>query len=96
VLRAADPINEFTDNAEILYGGFWPLFLLAKGLGKGTLPRSSTRHMLTQFHNVFAASHQLIYFLANQIQRHAALRGVNRRVRSSREVNISTATILQP
>jgi hypothetical protein len=90
VSRAPDPINEFAANAEILYNGFWPLFPLAAGLGAGPLPPATTRHLLTQFHNVFASSHQLIYFLADQLQRHAVLRGVNRRVRSSRKVNSAT------
>ena len=40
---------------------------------------------MTQFHNAFAHSPQLIFLLADQVQRHAAARGVALRVRADTE-----------
>ena len=57
--RNAQPLNEFTENAALLYGAFWPLFPLRAGLpSDGPLTPASRRHLMTQFHNAFAHSPQ--------------------------------------
>ena len=38
--------------------------------------------MFTQFHNFFAQRHNLLFLMANQVQRHAAARGVALRVKT--------------
>ena len=40
---------------------------------------------MTQFHNAFAHSMQLLFLLADQVQRHAAARGVALRVKADTE-----------
>ena len=75
--RSAQPANEFRENSALLYGAFWPLFPLKEGLqSEGPLTPASRRHLMTQFHNAFAHSPQLLFLLADQVQRHAAARGV--------------------
>ena len=81
--RSAKSLNEFTENSSLLYGAFWHLFPLRAGLGgNGPLPRAARRHLLTQFHNAFAQNPQLLFMLADQVQRHAAARGVALRVKA--------------
>ena len=81
--RSAQPLNEFTENATLLYGAFWPLLPLRAGLrSDGPLTPASRRRIMTQFHNAFAHSPQLIFLLADQVQRHAAARGVALRVKA--------------
>ena len=81
--RAASPLNEFTDNATLLYGSFWDLFPLRSGLrNDGPLHPSQRRHLLTQFHNSFAQCPTFLFLLASQIQRHAATKGVALRVQA--------------
>ena len=91
VTRSERPSNEYSNNAEYLYGAFWHLFPLHAGLPvtpsgqTGPLSTHARRHMLTQFHNVFASNHNFIFLLANQTQRAAAARGVVLRVKNSPE-----------
>ena len=81
--RNAMPLNEFTQNAGLLYGAFWTLFPLGSGLPcTGPLTPTIRRHLMTQWHNVFAHSPQLIFLLADQVQRHAAARGVALRIKA--------------
>ena len=83
VRRSAAPLNEFTENSTLLYGAFWHLFPLRTGIrGDGPLTPATRRHIFTQFHNEFAHSPQLLFLLADQVQRHAAARGVALRVQS--------------
>ena len=73
--REEKPVNEFTDNAIIIYGAFWCLFPLGQGLhSKGSVPVQDARRLVTQFHNRFAKQPNLLFLLANQMQRHAAAR----------------------
>ena len=83
VKRDATPLNEFSENAAILYGSYWDLFPLRSGLKHdGPLHPTQRRHLLTQFHNGFAQRSTFLFLLANQIQRHAATQGVALRVQS--------------
>eukprot|EP00959_Pyramimonas_sp_CCMP1952_P123865 2589541-Pyramimonas_sp.AAC.1 len=76
-------MNEFTNNDDILYGAFWYLFPLRQGLrSKGSVNFHDSRHLLTQFHNAFAQQPSFLFLLANQIQRHAAAKGVGLRVKT--------------
>ena len=82
-VRQGKPVNEFEHNDDLLYGAFWYLFPLGKGLRKrGSLALLDIRHMLTQFHNAFAQQPSLLFLLADQIQRHSACRGVALRVKT--------------
>jgi hypothetical protein len=81
--RSSTPLNEFSENATILYGSFWDLFPLRSGLRHdGPLHPTQRRHLLTQFHNSFAQCSTFLFLLANQIQRHAAAQGVALRVQA--------------
>ena len=76
-------MNEFKSNDDILYGAFWHLFPLRQGLrSKGSVSVHDSRHLLTQFHNSFAQQPSLLFLLANQVQRHAAAKGVGVRVKT--------------
>ena len=87
------PLNEFTENSQLLYGAFWHLFPLRAGLrGDGPLTPAARRHIATQFHNAFAHSPQLLFLLADQVQRHAAAaQGVALRVKSKSFEAFATA-----
>ena len=78
-------LNEFTANANILYGSFWHHFPLAMGLVRvGSLLDGDSRHLMTQFHNGFAQNANFNFLLADQKRRHAACRGVSRRIKSNK------------
>ena len=91
--RTSVPLNEFTENSQLLYGAFWHLFPLRAGLrGDGPLTPAARRHIATQFHNAFAHSPQLLFLLADQVQRHAAAaQGVALRVKSKSFEAFATA-----
>lgn len=83
--REKTALNEFTANANILYGSFWHHFPLAMGLVRmGSLHDGESRHLLTQFHNNFAQDANFTFLLADQKRRHAACRGVSRRIKSNK------------
>ena len=53
--REQNPVNEFTENKQLLLGAFPFLFLLGKGLkSTGSVSQKSAEHMLLQFHGHFA------------------------------------------
>ena len=67
--RGRDPINEFTENAELLYGLYWFDMFLKEGLGNsGPLSVRERTHLLEQYHGRFAANHELVFFLSNQVR----------------------------
>jgi len=81
--RDRQPLDEYTHNAELLYGAFWYLFPLRAGLRRrGPVAVQDSRHMFTQFHNLFAQRHNFLFLMTNQVQRHAAARGVALRVKT--------------
>ncbi|CAK0798449.1 unnamed protein product [Prorocentrum cordatum] len=81
--RELRPMSEFTNNDDILYGALWYLFPLRQGLrSKGSVNFHDSRHLLTQFHNAFAQQPSFLFLLANQIQRHAAAKGVGLRAKT--------------
>ena len=84
VPRGNVALNEFTENAKLLYGCFWDHFPLREGLARdGPLYKEEARHVLTQFDNEFAHDMELLYMLGDQKQRHMACRGVAQRIKSS-------------
>ena len=84
VPRGKVALNEFTENAALLYGCFWDHFPLREGLARnGPLHKEEARQLLTQFDNEFAHDTNLLFMLGDQKQRHAACRGVARRIKSS-------------
>ncbi|CAK0867394.1 unnamed protein product [Prorocentrum cordatum] len=95
--RELRPMNEFTNNDDILYGAFWYLFPLRQGLrSKGSVNFHDSRHLLTQFHNAFAQQPSFLFLLANQIQRHAAAKGVGLRVKTGAYVERARAAEEDP
>ena len=84
--RAECAINEFGNNGELLYGAFWYLFPLGSGLdGMGPVSKRAARHLFLFHDNRFAADTMFLFTLANQMQRHAACRGVSARIKNSTE-----------
>ena len=66
--RESQPINEYTHNAELIYGAFWYLFPLRNGLQRCVpIATADSRHMFTQFHNLFAQKHNFLFLMANQV-----------------------------
>jgi hypothetical protein len=84
VMRARDPINEFTQNNMLIYGGFGHLFPLAQGLsGSGPIPPPLITHMLEQHTLAFAKDQRFVLLVFNQLLRHEAARDVCAKVKSN-------------
>lgn len=84
--RSKEPLNEYAESDRYLYGNFWYLFPLQQGLeGHGILRPAQRRHLLTQFHNVFATDLTFLFLIANQVQRVASARSVALRLRNNPE-----------
>ena len=72
IQRAADPLNEITDNQTILYGTYVTLFPVKQGLlkhRKGLVDSKQVEHMMKQWHQQFA-NNRLIFHLFDQKRRH--------------------------
>ncbi len=77
-----EPMNEFEENPNLQYSVFPFLFVLGRGLRKqGSVPIGDSRHLLLQFTCNFATCPRLIFFLFDQLQRHAASRTIAARVK---------------
>ena len=62
ISREQNPVNEFTENKQLLLGAFPVLFLLGKGLkSTGSVSQKSSEHMLLQFHGHFARNRWLLF-----------------------------------
>ena len=85
VERATNALNEFQGNGKHIMETFWYLFPLAKGLGsfEGTIKPSATKHLMQHKSNRFQRDAGFTLMLANQAQRHHALRGTNGAVKHS-------------
>ena len=67
-----------------LYGAFWPVFLLRRGLCQGkALPAPKYRHLMTYYDNRFAQDTGLLFCLANPRMRHEVNHAASAKVRSS-------------
>jgi len=81
-----EPMNEFEGNPNLQYSVFPFLFVLGRGLRKqGSVPVGDCRHLLLQFTCNFATCPRLIFFLFDQLQRHAASRTIAARFRNTSE-----------
>ena len=81
-----EPMNEFEENPNLQYSVFPFLFVLGRGLRKqGSVPIGDSRHLLLQFTCNFATCPRLIFFLFDQLQRHAASRTIAARFRNTTE-----------
>ena len=70
--------------ATYVYGAFWPVSLLRRGLCQGTaLPAHKYRHLITYYDNRFAQDMGLLFCLANTRIRHEVNQGVSAKVHSS-------------
>ena len=84
VKRTATPLNEYTENQTILYGGFSSLFFCGTGLlTKGHLTTSNVSHLLNHFTNVFADDDRFIFLLFNQLQRRQAALDVSVKIKNN-------------
>ena len=87
--RNVVPFSEFHRNPEILHGVFFRQFLIGRGaesIGRtgpkpdgagGSIPALKLRHLLRQYTGRFAKCKPLLFLLANQLQRHAAVRAAS-------------------
>jgi len=67
-----------------LYGAFWPVFLLRRGLRQGkALPAPKYRHLMTYYDNRFAQDMGLLFCLANTRMRHEVNQAVSAKAHSS-------------
>jgi len=67
-----------------LYGAFWPVFLLRRGLRLGkALPAPKYRHLMTYHNNRFAQDMGLLFCLANTRVRYEVNQAVSAKVHSS-------------
>jgi len=80
----AVPFNEFAENDHLLYACFPSYFLLGRGLLQtGPVTVKATKHILFQYDAKFARCNRFIFFLFDQMQRHAAARSVAARIKST-------------
>ena len=84
-IAGAPPGNEFTSNPELLAGAFPWVFLLGppRGATPGTLSVRNSQHLLRQFTCAAAHETRLVYWIANQAQRHRVIGDVAAMVKSS-------------
>ncbi len=83
---AVDPINEYTNNRDILIGSFPDLFLLGQGiLTHGSLRQRDINHLLLQYDCRFSQNPQFLFLLFNQQRRHATAANVNVKVKGGSE-----------
>ena len=96
VNRESRPINEFTNNHELLLKSFPSYFILGKGiLSKGTQSPAAIRHMMLQFTNRMAQCHRLIFLLFDQKQKHAVSKIVSAKVISDPDSMKSFGKLIQ-
>jgi hypothetical protein len=84
VHREQGPVSEFDNNDDLYYGCFPHLFLFGSGIPfHASFPVEYTRHLSLQRSHAFGRDARFLFTVANQFQRHAALRGVNAQVMSN-------------
>jgi len=82
--READPLDDYNGPSAALYGAFWPVFLLRRGLRQGkALPAPKYRHLMTYYDNRFAQDMGLLFCLANTRIRHEVNQAASAKVHSS-------------
>ena len=70
--RKENPVNEFEDNPEIYLGAFPLLFFRGKFIEeRGTLPKKYITHLLEWCDGRFFNDERFVFFLADQVRRHA-------------------------
>ena len=76
------PLNEFSENDDILSGAFPDLFPLGYSCNKkGPLAKQQIKHLLYQFTGNFAACPCLHFYLLNQMQRHRNILGIHSKLK---------------
>ena len=84
--RRLECLNEFTSNEKIIASSFPHIFMLGEAYKRdGSLLPTHHRHLMLQYTGTAGRSHEIIFFLFNQVQRHGNVTGVNSVVRSHRE-----------
>ena len=73
VTRSHTPLNEWDENDAILRGVFPHLFMLGKGVPRGSMSKSFMRHLLAYYDGRFEDP-LFIATAFNQKQRHACIR----------------------
>ena len=81
--REATPLDDYTGHAAMLYGAFWSLFVLRRGLPVGrALNAKDVRRLMLYHDNRFSQHLPLLYQLADTLLRHSVNSAVVARVRS--------------
>ena len=62
---------------------YWWAFPLRRGIATASsLPERERRHLFRQYHHRFSRNIELIFLVANQVQRHGHARAVTARVKN--------------
>ena len=81
--RGDVPLDDYMGDAEALYGAWWPLFILRRGVLPGkAMRRKKLRHLFCYYDNRFAHDMQLLFHIANTVMRHAVNTAVSVTVKS--------------
>ena len=84
--RRLECLNEFTSNEKIIASSFPHIFMLGEAYKRdGSLLPTHHRHLMLQYTGTAGRSHEIIFFLFNQVQRHGNVTGVNSLVRNHRD-----------
>lgn len=82
--RSTDPVNEFTHNDQLLTAAFWHLFPGRSPFrDRGTVGAKTRTRLFTFYDGRFQRDHNLVFLLANQIQRHACACSVKAHIGSA-------------
>ena len=83
IQRDGTPLDDYMGDAEALYGAWWPLFILRRGVLPGkAIRKKKLRHLFCYYDCRFAHDMQLLFHLANTVLRHAANTAVSVTVKS--------------
>jgi hypothetical protein len=81
--RDGTPLDDYMGDAEALYGAWWPLFILRRGVLPGkAIRKKKLRHLFCYHDCRFAHDLELLFHCANTVLRHAANTAVSVTVKS--------------
>ena len=81
--RDGTPLDDYMGDADALYGAWWPLFILRRGVLPGkAIRKKKLRHLFCYHDCRFAHDLELLFHCANTALRHAANTAVSVTVKS--------------
>jgi hypothetical protein len=83
--RSEEPVNEFSDNKELLVCAFPHLFPFGVGVPRSSLSTNFTRYLMLHHSNVFANEPRFYFLLFNQLHRHTNCRSTSLRVKAQKK-----------